>query len=121
MTLRSELAVNLHDAREQALADFAGQRVHAVAGIGNPQRFFDSLRAAGMQVIEHRFTDHHRFAPAELVFTPECPVLMTDKDAIKCRDFTQADWWRVPTSAQLPAEFFAQLLQRLEACSSGTR
>ena len=121
MTLRSERAVNLHDAREQALVAFAGQRVHAVAGIGNPQRFFDSLRAAGMQVIEHRFDDHHRFAAADLAFAPDCPVLMTDKDAIKCADFARADWWRVPASAQLPAEFFAQLLQRLDARASATR
>ena len=121
MTLRSGLAVNLRDARERSLADFAGQRVHAVAGIGNPQRFFDSLRAAGLEPIEHRFDDHHRFVADELAFVPALPLLMTDKDAIKCRDFAQPDWWRVPASAQLPPDFFAQVLQRMHARAGKVR
>jgi tetraacyldisaccharide 4'-kinase len=84
-----------------------------VAGIGHPQRFFESLRGAGLEPIEHCFVDHHRFVAGELAFEPELPLLMTDKDAIKCRQFAQADWWRVPVSAQLPEEFFEQLLQHL--------
>ena len=113
MTLRGDLAVNLLDARERPLGDFAGGRVHAVAGIGHPQRFFASLRGAGLALIEHRFADHHRFTAEDLAFVPALPLLMTDKDAIKCRHFAQPDWWRVPVSAQLPEEFFEQLLQQL--------
>ena len=114
MVLRGDLAINLRDARERPLDDFAVRRVHAVAGIGHPQRFFDSLRQAGLQPIEHRFADHHQFVAGDLAFTPALPLLMTDKDAIKCRHFAQADWWRVPVGAYLPEEFFAQLLQRLK-------
>ncbi|MEO5810732.1 MAG: tetraacyldisaccharide 4'-kinase [Rhodanobacter sp.] len=115
MALRGDVAINLRDARERLLEDFVGARVHAVAAIGHPQRFFDSLRSAGLEPIEHRFDDHHRFVAGELTFTPELPLLMTDKDAIKCRHFAQANWWRVPVSAQLPEEFFGQLLQCMNA------
>ena len=105
-------AVSLDGARRQALAAFAGQRVHAVAAIGNPARFFASLRAAGIEAIEHRFPDHHAFTAADLAFGDARPVLMTDKDAVKCRAFAQAHWWRVPVRAELSAEFFDALLAR---------
>jgi tetraacyldisaccharide 4'-kinase len=114
MQLRGGEAVALDDGRTQALADFAGQRVHAVAAIGNPQRFFDSLRGAGIEVIEHAFADHHGFVPADLDFADGLPLLMTDKDAVKCRRFARPHWWRVPVQAQLPAAFYAALGERLD-------
>ena len=71
-------------AARRPLADFRGQRVHAVAGIGNPARFFALLRAHGLEICEHAFPDHHALAAAELAFGDEVPVLMTEKDAVKC-------------------------------------
>ncbi|OOG49174.1 tetraacyldisaccharide 4'-kinase [Rhodanobacter sp. C01] len=115
MQLRGGEVLALADARRQPLVSFVGQRVHAVAAIGNPQRFFDSLHAAGIEVIEHAFADHHRFAAADLAFAEDLPVLMTDKDAVKCRQFTQPHWWRVPVQAELPSAFFDALDQRIEA------
>ena len=100
---------------ERHLASFSGQRVHAVAAIGNPRRFFDSLRAAGIEVIEHAFADHHGFVPADLDFTDGLPLLMTDKDAVKCRRFAQPHWWRVPVRAELPTAFFDAVAARIEA------
>jgi len=88
-----------------ALASFAGQRVHAVAGIGNPQRFFAALRTAGLHPIEHPFPDHHRYRPAELQFGEPLPVIMTEKDAVKCLSFALARCWYLPVSAQFaPAD-----------------
>ena len=113
MQLHGGTAIALDDGRTQALAGFSGQPVHAVAAIGNPQRFFDSLRAAGIGVIEHAFADHHAFAPAELDFPDGLPLLMTDKDAVKCRRFARSHWWRVPVQAQLPDAFYAALVERL--------
>jgi tetraacyldisaccharide 4'-kinase len=78
-------------------------------------RFFDSLRAHGLDVIEHPFPDHHAYAPGDLAFADRLPVLMTDKDAIKCRSFAQPDWWRVPVQAELAPEFFDALGARLTA------
>lgn len=112
-------AVSLADPpRTRALADFAGMRAHAVAGIGHPARFFDSLRAAGIDAIEHPFPDHHRYAEVELAFGDDLSVLMTEKDAIKCRAFAGRNWWVVPVSAELPEDFPDKLATRLHATAA---
>jgi tetraacyldisaccharide 4'-kinase len=116
MTLHGDEAVDMRDAaRRTPLSGFAGQRVHAAAGIGHPQRFFDALRARGIDVVEHAFPDHHAYAPGELDFGDGLPLLMTDKDAVKCAAFAHEGWWRVPVAAQLPAGFFDELDRRLRA------
>ena len=115
MRLAGGEVVSLDGSKRQSLATFAGQRVHAVAAIGNPARFFASLRDAGIEVIEHAFADHHAFTAADLAFGDALPVLMTDKDAVKCRAFAQAHWWRVPVRAELPVEFFQAVIARLPA------
>jgi tetraacyldisaccharide 4'-kinase len=101
-------------ARTSPLAVFAGKRVHAVAGIGNPSRFFDALRAFGMDVIAHAFPDHRRYVPADLAFGDGLPVLMTEKDAVKCRVFASGNAWLVPVTAELPMSFFDAVAARLE-------
>lgn len=106
-------AVTLDGAHRQPLSAFASRCAHAVAAIGNPARFFASLREAGVEVVEHAFPDHHAFAAAELAFGDGLPVLMTDKDAVKCSGFAQPHWWRVPVRAELPAAFFDAVLARL--------
>ena len=93
-----------------ALAGFAGRRVHALAGIGHPQRFFAQLRGAGLEVIEHPFPDHHRYRGRELEFDDELPVLMTEKDAVKCRAFGGANRWYLPVSATFEEAEAAALL-----------
>ncbi len=82
-----------------------GKPVHAVAGIGHPQRFFDALAAEGLEVIAHPFPDHHRFSAADLDFADDLPVLMTEKDAVKCQGLGVASAWAVPATAVLaPAD-----------------
>jgi len=115
MTLAGDALSSLTDAREKPLHDFAGQRVHAVAGIGNPQRFFAQLRAFGIDVVEHPFPDHHAFVADNLAFGDDAPVLMTEKDAVKCRAFARPQWWSVPVRAHLPADFFDAVALRLRA------
>ena len=120
MTLNGELAFALVDPqRQQPLRDFAGGRVHAVAGIGNPARFFAQLRAAGLDVIEHAFEDHFAFTANDLEFGDALPVLMTAKDAVKCHAFARVHHWQVPVRAQLPASFFDAVAQRLRQLKSG--
>ncbi len=87
---------------DRSLSMFAGQPVHAVAGIGNPARFFDMLRDRGLTVIEHAFPDHHAFVAGDLVFGDGHAVMMTEKDAVKCRRFARPDWYAVPVTAELP-------------------
>ena len=93
------------------LASLAGRRVHAVAGIGHPQRFFAQLRAAGLEPIEHAFPDHHGFRTGELSFGDALPVLMTEKDAVKCRGLGVPNGWYLPVSAEFAAAEAARLLR----------
>lgn len=104
--------------RQQRLDAFAGRGVDAVAGIGNPDAFFARLSAAGLDVTPHAFADHFSFGPEDLAFAGNRPVLMTEKDAVKCRDFAGSDWWYLPVSAALnPAadEALEGVLTRLAA------
>jgi tetraacyldisaccharide 4'-kinase len=97
-----------------------GSRVHAVAGIGNPQRFFRDLRARGLEIIEHAFPDHHPFVAADLTFDDELPVLMTEKDAVRCRSLAHARLWYVPVAVRFDAGQGQQLLTRVLAALAPT-
>lgn len=92
----------------------AGESVHALAGIGNPDRFFSMLAAQGLTVIEHPFPDHHRFTPEDLAFADRLPIVMTEKDAVKCRAFADERMWYVPVEARLPDTLALRLLQMLK-------
>jgi tetraacyldisaccharide 4'-kinase len=101
MSLYGDEAVRLDGlAVAQPLEHFRAQRVHAVAGIGNPGRFFRDLRTRGLDVIEHPFADHHPFVAADLTFPDDFPVLMTEKDAVRCRTLATARLWYVPVVAR---------------------
>lgn len=114
MSLQIDSAQPLAGGRRRSLASFAGQRVHAVAGIAHPQRFFDMLRAQGIGVVPHAFADHHAYQAQDLQFGSQLPLLMTEKDAVKCRGFA-SDWhFAVPLQAELPAAFWVALTDRLE-------
>jgi len=95
------------------LEDFRGRPLHAVAGIGNPARFFRDLRARGLEIIEHPFPDHHAFTQGELSFTDDLPVLMTEKDAVKCVRFADPRWWLVPTEAAFTERQARELLEHV--------
>jgi tetraacyldisaccharide 4'-kinase len=98
-----------------ALARWRGGRVHAVAGIADPSRFFVALRDLGLDVVEHGFGDHHAFTPDDLSFETGAIVLMTEKDAVKCRRFARPGWYAVPLQARLPEAFFDAVDARLRA------
>ncbi|MBN8431683.1 tetraacyldisaccharide 4'-kinase [Microbulbifer salipaludis] len=88
---------------------------HGVAAIGNPQRFFNALRGLGYSVMEMPFPDHHQYSQQELQLDGETPVIMTMKDAVKCRDFWQSHWWALEARAQLPDLFYQRIHQHLES------
>ena len=121
MVVRARDAEKLDDDTiSQPLEHFEPGPVHAVCGIGSPERFFTTLERAGLTVIRHPYPDHHHFAATDIVFDDEIPVLMTEKDAVKCRRF--ADWrhWCVPVQAELPETFAARLLTLLGAAGSAS-
>jgi len=90
-----------------------------VAAIGNPQRFFDMLRNAGLTVYEHPFADHHPFKSGDLNFGDSLPVLMTEKDAVKCAAFADTRMWFLRVEAILPPDFDEFLLSRINARADG--
>ncbi len=100
MRLGIARALALDTGEVRPLAAFKGQPVRAIAGIGHPQRFFAALEAHGLVVIPQPFPDHHRHMPADLAFGDAAPVLMTEKDAVKCAAFARPGWWCVPADAQ---------------------
>ncbi|GAB3107564.1 tetraacyldisaccharide 4'-kinase [Aestuariicella hydrocarbonica] len=83
--------------------------VHAVTGIGNPERFFTTLRELGIAVEGQAFPDHYAFSEADLAHIGTKPLLMTAKDAVKCRNFAKPDWWYLSVEAELPQAFYTQL------------
>ncbi len=105
--------------RAQPLSAFAGQRVHAVAGIGDPERFFAMLREHGIAVVPHAFADHHRYGAEDLRFGSDLPVLTTEKDAVKCRAFAGERWYSIGIDACLPEAFWIALLDRVSKLPHG--
>ena len=105
--------VNAQDST-QAMQAWVGREVHAVAAIGNPQRFFAKLRAQGLRVIEHVFPDHYHFRQQDLNFTDNLPVIMTEKDAVKCVGMTGKLWY-LPVAASMPPLFSENLLKKIGA------
>ncbi len=94
----------------------SGQRVHAVAGIGNPQRFFKTLEGLHWRPVAHAFADHAQYSAQALTFSPSLPLIMTEKDAVKCRAFAADDWFYLAVDAIPSAAFsqwFDQQLSRL--------
>ena len=89
--------------------------ITAMAGIGNPQRFFDSLAEQGYlleQVVA--FADHQAYDKQQLIrLSEQTPLLMTEKDAVKCRDFALPNWWYLPVNAKLNPEFDTQFMSRM--------
>ena len=111
MRLEGETLHRMTDARERrGVREFAGQKVHAVAGIGHPNRFFLHLARLGVTPLPHPFPDHHPFQPRELDFGDGAPVLMTEKDAVKLRHAARSHWWVLPVTARLDAAFGDWLL-----------
>lgn len=114
MALTGSTLTNLVTGERLSLDHFAGQRVDAVAGIGNPARFFATLRQAGIDVEPHPFADHHPFTASDLEPFDRRPLLMTEKDAVKCRSFANMHHWYLPVVAQLPDSYGQRLTARLQ-------
>jgi tetraacyldisaccharide 4'-kinase len=120
MRLKGERLLPLAgDAEPIALSSLAGRQVHALAGIGHPSRFFAQLRAAGLVVIEHAFPDHHRYRAGELAFADSLPVLMTEKDAVKCPVSGGPNYWYLPVTASFAEAEASALLGRLRSSIAG--
>lgn len=114
MQLVGEQCIALkNENQEKNILDFKSQRVHAVAGVGNPTRFFMALRNAGIEIIEHIFPDHYAYQKKDIYFEDHFPVIMTEKDAVKCVAFSDERHWYYRVDARLSREFEVAVLKKL--------
>ena len=101
------------------LESFTGSTVHAVAGIGNPDRFFSILRNRGINLIKHVFPDHYDYQREELQFDDGLPVVMTEKDAVKCEKFVMTGAWYLPVQARMTNAFEHRLTMLIQELDGG--
>lgn len=100
---------------DKFLQNHKGTVIHAVAGIGNPQRFFRTLEGLGFEVSKHQFPDHHMFRRKDFDFVPVgSAIIMTEKDAVKCRSLGLENAWYLPVDTHLADEFAADFKSRLQ-------
>jgi len=91
----------------------ANKKIHAVVGIGNPQRFFTTLEEMGFDLIKHVYPDHHDYRAGDILFDDKLPVIMTEKDAVKCRSFANANHWFLAVTAQIDEAVTKHVLKML--------
>jgi len=116
MTLEGREFRNLLNPGQAAGAEsFRGKRIHAIAGIGNPQRFFRHLQEMGLDFTAHAFPDHYPFAASDLEYAGAEAVLMTEKDAVKCKSFATELHWELPVDAAPDPALGEQVLHKLES------
>jgi tetraacyldisaccharide 4'-kinase len=113
LQMQGDTLINLKTGDIRPLSEFMGQSVHVVTGIGNPQRFITRLQDAGLMVIAHIYPDHYAFNGTELQLKPDLPILMTEKDAVKCRAFAAEQVWYLPITAHIETELAQRLLTRI--------
>jgi tetraacyldisaccharide 4'-kinase len=107
---------SLRSGETRPLASMSGQQVHVVTAIGNPQAFLQALRDAGLRLDARLLPDHAALTVDDIEFGDALPVLMTEKDAVKCRRFAGARHWAVGAAVVLDAADQTQLLQCINAC-----
>ncbi len=103
---------------EQVALDLVPSKVNLVAGIAKPERFFSTATDLGFTGPQHYFSDHHDFCAADLEFDNDWPILMTEKDAVKCRSFASERLWFLPVRAQIEPALVTRLVNRLRAEAS---
>jgi tetraacyldisaccharide 4'-kinase len=115
MRLSGEVIYSLFfNDRSQNLKDLQGEPVHAVTGIGNPEHFYKTLQKYGINLTKHSFPDHYDFKPKDLDFYDDKIIIMTEKDAVKCRSFASKNYWFLPVDAQIESGFDRLLLDKLK-------
>jgi len=105
--------VNVVTGEVRSLNNFESTRCYAVAGIAKPERFFATLEALKIDVVQKPFSDHHPFSDNDLSFEEGYPLLMTSKDCVKCRFFATSQMWYLAVNAELSDGFYQQLESKL--------
>jgi tetraacyldisaccharide 4'-kinase len=114
----TDLVSVLDHCKKLSFAKLFITKVHAVAGIGNPERFFVYLQKLGFKIIPHIFPDHFHYEPRHFHFKDDLPIIMTEKDAVKCKFFADHRFWFLPIQAMLDITFEKILLNKLAGLKS---
>ena len=115
MTLQPTQFVSIsNDANMMPINQMTFKKVHAIAGIGHPDRFFNQLRAMGLEIIPHALPDHYAFTSADISFGDDLPIIMTEKDAVKCKQFNVKNGWFLSVDANVDITIWQQLLVQLK-------
>ena len=110
--------VHLKSGKSYSIEDWPmHKQVHAVAGLGNPGRFFDLLDKLGFDIIRHPFPDHHNFLTSDIFYLDHLPIVMTEKDASKCKDFDNNKIWYLKIDADVNNKFIDNLDKKLKSIS----
>ncbi len=124
MQLRPQGLVELHGDRTMALSAVNSYNpvVHAIAGIARPERFFEMLEKEAIKACFHPFPDHHRFRKSDFQDIPaDSMILMTEKDAVKCKNIALEDAWYIPVEAVLSEALEAALVKKLDRLAQSIR
>lgn len=110
VSYRQDVWVNLHTGEQRPLQAFSNsEKLTAIAGIGQPEQFFSALQELGIKADTRTFPDHHHYCAADFTWTGGRPILMTEKDAVKCAPLTGSEAWYLRISAQLPGAVIDQV------------
>lgn len=107
--------------REISIESFKYKTIHAVAGIGHPARFFRMLRSCGLSIIEHEFPDHYHFKRQDIHFNDDLPVVMTEKDAVKCTPFAGEHHWFLGIDVRMNTVFEHRFTKLLKDITNGQK
>jgi tetraacyldisaccharide 4'-kinase len=113
MRLEADKFVNLVTGEERGRDEFCFEKCYVIAGIGNPQRFFDLLENWQVRIIKYAYPDHYSYTAKDFKNKDDFPILMTQKDCVKCTDFATDNMWFVPISAKLEDNFYNELVKKL--------
>ena len=115
MELVGELFHNLSNVdRTCRASDLCGREIAAIAGIGNPERFFLHLESLGLNLKTHVFPDHHKYSISDITAIEQNVILMTEKDAVKCPIVSGKECWILPVQARFNGDLISKILERLK-------
>ena len=119
MKYKSEFLINLKTKQKIPLSEVSLSNIHAIAGIGNPDRFFNDLKSLGLVFNSSAYQDHYRFTKKDFKTMAGKNIIMTEKDAVKCEKFAQDNFWYLPVDVDINSKFTNVILKKLKYISHG--
>jgi tetraacyldisaccharide 4'-kinase len=119
MKYKGYFLINLKTNKKIHLNNLRLKNIHAIAGIGNPNRFFDYLKTFNIKFNSSAFQDHYRFSKKDFKNMNDKNIIMTEKDAVKCQKFSRKNFWYLPVTAEVDSKFIDVILKKLRYVSHG--